>query len=171
MPTSSPPRSPALTAVITVSGTPVTLSLSAASVLSGSTFTATVTVIGNGATGNYPNGTATIYAVASGSTTASLSELLVTWRMQGTIPARGRSRLRRRLRTWASEPMSSTRSTTRYQRHAIAQGSSSDEPLTVITVTPTSTSDHLRRRIIWRHLHIHDNCDSDRSTCSSRFDG
>ncbi|MGB6305729.1 MAG: FG-GAP-like repeat-containing protein, partial [Acidobacteriaceae bacterium] len=126
---------------ITVSGTPVTLVLSTASVLSGSTFTATVTVIGSTPPGSYPHGTATIYAVASGSTTPVPLAPNVTLAAAGnnssgtvTITASAANNL----------PVGS------YELYAVynptngnttyAQGSSSDEPLTVITVTPTSTT-------------------------------
>jgi hypothetical protein len=126
-------------AMITVSGTPVTLSLSAASVLFGSSFTATVTVIGSTPPGSYPQGTATIYAVSSGGTVYTVATTGNLARVGGgntststiTITANAAHNL----------------NVGAYELYAVynpsngtyAQGSSSDEPLTVITVTPTST--------------------------------
>jgi hypothetical protein len=57
---------------LTVNGTPVTLSLNASSIQYGTSFTATVTAIGNATTGSYPQGTATVYGVTSGGSTINL---------------------------------------------------------------------------------------------------
>jgi hypothetical protein len=127
--------------MITVAGTPVTLSLSVSSVDLGSTFTATVTVIGNATTGNYPNGTATIYAVASGSTTAVPLAPNVTLANAGndtssgtvTITASATNHLP--VGTYELYAVYNPGNGSRY-----VQGSSSDEPLSVVTVIPTSTS-------------------------------
>lgn len=123
---------------ITVAGTPVTLSLSASTVDLGSTFTATVTVTGNSAT-FYPNGSATIYAVVSGSTTPVAVGTINTLTRAGdnstgavTITA---SAPNLGVGTYELYAVYNPGNGSRY-----AQGSSSNEPLTVITVIPTSTS-------------------------------
>jgi hypothetical protein len=125
---------------ITVSGTPVTLVLSTASLDVGSTFTATVTVTGNAATGNYPNGTATIYAVVSGSTTpVALAPNVTLTQVGGGNTSSG---------TVTISATAPNLGVGTYELYAVynpgtgsryALGSSSDEPLTVITLIPTST--------------------------------
>ncbi len=127
-------------AMITVAGTPVTLVLSASSVDLGSTFTATVTVLGNATTGSYPHGTATIYAVSSGGTTYNLGTTMAL-----AQDGFGSNDSSQSINIKAVAPDLNVGT---YELYAVynpsngtyAQGSSSNEPLAVITVIPTSTS-------------------------------
>ena len=126
---------------ITVSGTPVTLVLSTASLDVGSNFTATVTAIGNTTTGNYPRGGAIIYAVPSGSTTPV---------QVGTINALTQAGNNSTGTVTITASAANHLGVGTYELYAVfnptgggngyAQGSSSDEPLTVITLIPTTTN-------------------------------
>ena len=135
MPTSSPPRSPDAGMLITVNGNSSDPDPERASVLSGTTGSRPLSRSPEGVGGSYRTAPRQ-FSVSSGGE-LTLSERL-HWRglagnnTTGTMTFTANApQLERRLISAVCRLQSTNRQ--------LPQGSSSDEPLTVITVTPTST--------------------------------